>query len=145
MCAGKWPMRAKVLPIWHRCSFDGQPWEPPGQSLWGHDLALCSYPKLTKKKKKSRQKKWYIVYICLHKCPPVAACVSLLTGLTSVLGAVSCDGVDWQVRPDVTRTNHAHTDPAALDLGAEAVEIGLGGVFRCCICPQCTESLSSSN
>lgn len=59
--------------------------------------------------------------------------VKHLGGLTSVLGAVSCDGVDRQVGPDVPRTDHAHADPAVLKLGSKTVEVGLGGVFRCCI------------
>lgn len=54
-------------------------------------------------------------------------------GLTSVLGAVPCDGVDRQVGPDVPRTDHAHTDPAVFELGTKTVEVGLGGVFRCCV------------
>lgn len=54
-------------------------------------------------------------------------------GLTSVLGAVSCDGVERQVGPDVPRTDHGYMDPAALDLGSKAVEVGLGGVLRCSI------------
>lgn len=55
------------------------------------------------------------------------------TGLTSVLGAVSRDGVERQVGADVAGTDDGYADPVALHLGPQAVEVGLGGVFGGCV------------
>lgn len=57
----------------------------------------------------------------------------LFHGLTSVLGAVSCDGVERQVGANVPGTDDGHVDPVVLHLSPQAVEVGLGGVFGGCV------------